>query len=83
MLDLRRVFFYLLAGFYEPGEDGRAPEELIGLASRPALTPLMFRLELLAFCMIGFELDGLCFCCEPDEIRFLEPVVADATVLLG
>ena len=74
--------------FAEPGDAGRAPDELIGRPSYPELRPLMFKLEVFAapplvVCMIGFELDGLCFCCEPDEIRFLEPDVADATVLLG
>ena len=75
--------------FAEPGDAGRAPDELIGLPSCPELRPLMFKLELFAapplvVCMIGFELDGLCFCCAPDEIRFFEPAAEEpATVLLG
>ena len=54
--------------FAEPGDAGRAPDELIGRPSYPELRPLMFKFEVFAApplvdCMIGFELDGLYFCC--------------------
>lgn len=53
--------FLAFCAFWDPGDAGLTPEELIG-RSRPVLKALMLRLVFaLLLDPIGFELLGLCF----------------------